>query len=299
MTCTNVARDEELQARTPARRLYQPRSGRADSGAHSSLCRADGCPRARKTLAGAHRGDPGHRASGCLVARVPPGRQLPGHAEHGPHAHGPPGRRGVRAHRRAAGHQGERGAGAARGAAGPGLREEPHAVHQLLRAAEGRSAGGVAHRVLLRARVDEIPRRAPHDESRHGARGARHAQRRWHAARGRGCHRRKAPSAASCSRRTARCYITGADRFRFYDSKLDGVDHDFTDNPDIRRNFSGRVLRINRDGSIPKDNPWLEPRHRARGNFRARVQGSGRRRDSSDHRGAVARSITARRAATR
>jgi aldose sugar dehydrogenase len=52
-------------------------------------------------------------------------------------------------------------------------------------------------------------------------------------------------------------YITGADRFRFYDSDLDGVEHDFTDNPDIRRNFSGRVSRINRDGSIPKDNPWL------------------------------------------
>jgi glucose/arabinose dehydrogenase len=51
--------------------------------------------------------------------------------------------------------------------------------------------------------------------------------------------------------------ITGADRFRFYDSDLDGADHDFADNPDIRRNFSGRVLRINRDGSIPKDNPWL------------------------------------------
>jgi glucose/arabinose dehydrogenase len=51
--------------------------------------------------------------------------------------------------------------------------------------------------------------------------------------------------------------VTGADRFRFYDSDLDGVDHDFTDNPDIRRNFSGRVLRINRDGSIPPDNPWL------------------------------------------
>jgi glucose/arabinose dehydrogenase len=51
--------------------------------------------------------------------------------------------------------------------------------------------------------------------------------------------------------------ITGADRFRFYDSKLDGMEHDFTDNPDIRRNFSGRVLRVNRDGSIPKDNPWL------------------------------------------
>jgi len=51
--------------------------------------------------------------------------------------------------------------------------------------------------------------------------------------------------------------VTGADRFRFYDSDLDGVEHDFTDNPDIRRNFSGRVLRLARDGSIPKDNPWL------------------------------------------
>ncbi|MFM2126383.1 MAG: hypothetical protein RL328_2834 [Acidobacteriota bacterium] len=51
--------------------------------------------------------------------------------------------------------------------------------------------------------------------------------------------------------------VTGADRFRFYDSELDGVEHDFSDNPDIRRNFSGRVIRINRDGSIPKDNPWL------------------------------------------
>jgi glucose/arabinose dehydrogenase len=52
-------------------------------------------------------------------------------------------------------------------------------------------------------------------------------------------------------------YVTGADRFRFYESDLDGVEHDFADNPDIRRNFSGRVIRINRDGSLPKDNPWL------------------------------------------
>ena len=51
--------------------------------------------------------------------------------------------------------------------------------------------------------------------------------------------------------------VTGADRFRFYDTDLDGVDRVFTDNPDVRRNFSGRVIRINRDGSIPKDNPWL------------------------------------------
>ena len=35
--------------------------------------------------------------------------------------------------------------------------------------------------------------------------------------------------------------ITGADRFRFYDSDLDGVEHDsLHDNPDIRRNFSER-----------------------------------------------------------
>jgi glucose/arabinose dehydrogenase len=52
-------------------------------------------------------------------------------------------------------------------------------------------------------------------------------------------------------------YVTGADRFRFYDTDLDGVANDFSDNPDVRRNFSGRVLRIHRDGSIPKDNPWL------------------------------------------
>lgn len=49
----------------------------------------------------------------------------------------------------------------------------------------------------------------------------------------------------------------GADRFWHYESKLDGMDHDFTSEPDIRRNFSGRIIRINKDGSIPKDNPWL------------------------------------------
>jgi glucose/arabinose dehydrogenase len=51
--------------------------------------------------------------------------------------------------------------------------------------------------------------------------------------------------------------ITGSDRFWRYESKLDGMEHDFTAEPDIRRNFSGRVLRVNKDGSIPKDNPWL------------------------------------------
>ncbi len=53
-------------------------------------------------------------------------------------------------------------------------------------------------------------------------------------------------------------FVTGADTFRFYDSDLDGVERDFTDNPDVRRNFSGRVIRIHSDGSIPADNPWLD-----------------------------------------
>jgi glucose/arabinose dehydrogenase len=53
-------------------------------------------------------------------------------------------------------------------------------------------------------------------------------------------------------------YITGADAFRFYDSDLDGVERDFTDNPDVTRNFTGRVIRINSDGTIPPDNPWLD-----------------------------------------
>jgi glucose/arabinose dehydrogenase len=51
--------------------------------------------------------------------------------------------------------------------------------------------------------------------------------------------------------------VTGADRFWRYESKLDGMEHDFTAEPDIRRNFSGRVIRVSKDGSIPKDNPWL------------------------------------------
>jgi glucose/arabinose dehydrogenase len=53
-------------------------------------------------------------------------------------------------------------------------------------------------------------------------------------------------------------YVTGADAFRFYDSDLDSIEgRVFTDNPDVRRNFTGRVIRINPDGTIPADNPWL------------------------------------------
>jgi glucose/arabinose dehydrogenase len=52
-------------------------------------------------------------------------------------------------------------------------------------------------------------------------------------------------------------FISGADRFWLYASKLDGMEHPFLDNPDERRNFTGRVMHINKDGSIPRDNPWL------------------------------------------
>jgi glucose/arabinose dehydrogenase len=52
-------------------------------------------------------------------------------------------------------------------------------------------------------------------------------------------------------------YVTGADAFRFYDSDLDGTEHTTPHEPDVRRNFTGRVIRINADGTIPPDNPWL------------------------------------------
>jgi aldose sugar dehydrogenase len=52
-------------------------------------------------------------------------------------------------------------------------------------------------------------------------------------------------------------FVTGADRFRFYEAPYDGTDHEITD-ADILRNFTGRVIRINKDGSIPKDNPFLD-----------------------------------------
>ena len=51
-------------------------------------------------------------------------------------------------------------------------------------------------------------------------------------------------------------FISGADRFRFYDSDMDGVEHEFADQ-NILRNFTGRVARINSDGSIPADNPFM------------------------------------------
>jgi glucose/arabinose dehydrogenase len=52
-------------------------------------------------------------------------------------------------------------------------------------------------------------------------------------------------------------YATGADRFRFYNSDLSGGRTSFETDLTIRKNFAGRVSRINTDGSLPKDNPFL------------------------------------------
>ena len=52
-------------------------------------------------------------------------------------------------------------------------------------------------------------------------------------------------------------YATGADRFRFYNSDLSGGRNGYETNLTIRKNFAGRISRINTDGTIPKDNPFL------------------------------------------
>ena len=52
-------------------------------------------------------------------------------------------------------------------------------------------------------------------------------------------------------------FATGADRFRFYNSDLSGGRNGYETDPTIRKNFAGKVSRINTDGSMPKDNPFL------------------------------------------
>lgn len=52
-------------------------------------------------------------------------------------------------------------------------------------------------------------------------------------------------------------YATGADRFRFYNGDLSGGRNSYETDLTIRKNFAGRVSRINTDGTIPKDNPFL------------------------------------------
>ena len=53
-------------------------------------------------------------------------------------------------------------------------------------------------------------------------------------------------------------YATGADRFRFYNSDLSGGRSGYETNLTIRKNFAGRISRINTDGTLPKDNPFLD-----------------------------------------
>jgi aldose sugar dehydrogenase len=51
-------------------------------------------------------------------------------------------------------------------------------------------------------------------------------------------------------------FVSGADRSLLYDTKGDPADHQIND-PSILRTYTGRVARINPDGSIPKDNPFV------------------------------------------
>jgi glucose/arabinose dehydrogenase len=51
-------------------------------------------------------------------------------------------------------------------------------------------------------------------------------------------------------------YVSGADRFRFYDSDLDSYGKAELPLND-RRNYAGGVFRIRPDGSIPDDNPFV------------------------------------------
>jgi aldose sugar dehydrogenase len=52
-------------------------------------------------------------------------------------------------------------------------------------------------------------------------------------------------------------FATGADRFRFYNSDLSGGRSSSETDLTIRKNYAGRISRINTDGSVPKDNPFL------------------------------------------
>jgi aldose sugar dehydrogenase len=52
-------------------------------------------------------------------------------------------------------------------------------------------------------------------------------------------------------------FATGADRFRFYNSDLSGGRSSYETDLTIRKNYAGRISRINTDGSVPKDNPFL------------------------------------------
>jgi glucose/arabinose dehydrogenase len=52
-------------------------------------------------------------------------------------------------------------------------------------------------------------------------------------------------------------FATGADRFRFYNGDLSGGRNSYENDLTIRKNFAGRISRINTDGTIPKDNPFL------------------------------------------
>ena len=84
-------------------------------------------------------------------------------------------------------------------------------------------------------------------------------------------------------------FVLGADRFRFYDSDLDGVSHDFTDNPGHPPQLHGPRHSHQPRRLDPERQPVAQPRDGAARDLRARVQGSRRRRDQSADARAVGR----------
>ena len=123
--------------------------------------------------------------------------------------------------------------------------------------------------------LDEAVRRAPDDGPRHRASGTGETERRPEKLEdvdvlAEGVERNivLAPDGT--------LFVLGADRFRFYDSDLDGVERDFSDNPDIAATSpAGHPHQPRR--LDPEGQPVAEPRHRAARDLRARVQGSRRR----------------------
>ncbi len=171
------------------------------------------------------------------------------------------------------------------------FRAEPLRLLHLLRAAEGRGREGVADRAL--STTTSGTRRSPSAGcSNLGAERVARAQalRRQSPARGRrGADRRRVERRIVFAR-DGTMYVTGADAFRFYDSDLDGIERRRSPHePDVRRNFTGRVIRINSDGIDPEGQPVARPRDRVARDVRARLQGSRRRGAASDDRRALAR----------
>ena len=136
-------------------------------------------------------------------------------------------------------------------------------------------------------RLDEAVRRTPDDATRSRARGAGETERGQHDGSKMSTCSPKASSAASSSRATARCWSPAPTASGSTTRTSTAWNTTSPTTPISAATSPGRVIRINRDGSIPKDNPVARPRDRARRDVRARLQGSRRRGAQSADRRAV------------